>query len=199
MSVAPRVELVVKVGGGLLADPGALRAVATLLDSAAGARRTLVVAGGGPFADAVREVDRRLTLGDDAAHWMAVLAMEQYAYALAALIPAARVVETEEEIGRALADGALPVLAPLRWLRAADPLPHTWEVTSDSIAAWVAEALGAGRLVLVKPAGADATAAGVVDAHFARALGAGTRCTVLPADRVAELAALLGHPATPGA
>ena len=56
-----------------------------------------------------------------------------------------------------LAAGEVAVLAPSRWMRAADPLPHTWDVTSDSVAAYVAVALDARRLVLVKPAevGAD--------------------------------------------
>ena len=53
-----------------------------------------------------------------------------------------------------LAAGRVPVIAPYRWLREADPLPHSWDVTSDSIAAWLASALGAARLVLVKPPGA---------------------------------------------
>ena len=196
---AARVEVVVKVGGGLLADLHALREVCTVLEEAAAARRVLVVAGGGPFADAVREVDRRLPLGDDAAHWMAVLAMEQYALALVARVRGARLVETPEEVARALADGALPILAPLRWLRAADPLPHSWDVTSDSIAAWAADALGAEMLVLVKPAGADAGAEGVVDPHFPRALGARTRAFFVPADHVAELAAHLAPSGPPRA
>ena len=186
-----RVEVVVKVGGGLLADLDAFGAVAAALGDAATARRVLVVAGGGPFADAVRALDGRLPLGDDAAHWMAVLAMEQYALALAALVPGARLVESRAEAERALAAGALPVLAPFRWLRAADPLPHSWAVTSDSIAAWVAGALGAGLLVLVKPSGASAEAPDVVDPHFPRALAADTRVAVVPAHRVAELGALL--------
>ena len=179
------------MGGGLLADADALRAVAAALGEAAAARRVLVVPGGGPFADAVRALDNRLPLGDDAAHWMAVLAMEQYALALAALIPGARLVESRDDAEIALGDGALAVLAPLRWLRAADPLPHSWDVTSDSIAAWLAGELGAGLLVLVKPAGASADAPGVVDPHFARALGARTPAVILPAHRVAELGALL--------
>jgi hypothetical protein len=33
---------------------------------------------------------------------------------------------------------------------ALDSLPASWQVTSDSIAAWVAREVGAGRLVLVK-------------------------------------------------
>ena len=38
----------------------------------------------------------------------------------------------------------LPAALPL------DALPASWQVTSDSIAAWVAVQAGAGRLVLVK-------------------------------------------------
>ena len=42
-------------------------------------------------------------------------------------------------------------------MRSADALPHSWEVTSDSIAAFVAGALDAGRLVLIKPAAERST------------------------------------------
>ncbi len=51
---------------------------------------------------------------------------------------------------RELAPGRLNVLAPSAWLLGADPLPHSWDVTSDSIAAWVARALRVRRLMLVK-------------------------------------------------
>jgi len=78
----PCCDLVVKVGGGLLAQlehlDGALKAIADVARD----RRVLIVAGGGPFADAVRTVDARIGLGDDQAHWMAVLAMDQYAHLL---------------------------------------------------------------------------------------------------------------------
>ena len=45
----------------------------------------------------------------------------------------------------------MAVLAPSRWMRAADVLPHDWDATSDSVAAFVAGALDAERLVLIKP------------------------------------------------
>jgi aspartokinase-like uncharacterized kinase len=55
-------------------------------------------------------------------------------------------------VAAALAAGKVAVLAPTRWLRAADTLPHSWEATSDTVAAFVAGALDAARLDLVKPA-----------------------------------------------
>jgi len=54
------------------------------------------------------------------------------------------------ELG-ALRDGVVSVLLPAVLLAERDPLPESWAVTSDSIAAWVAAEVGAERLVLLKP------------------------------------------------
>jgi len=182
------VDTVVKLGGGVLAHLNHFDAALTAIAAAAGERRLLVVPGGGPFADVIREVDRRLGLSDDAAHWMAVLAMDQYAHVLAARLAGGVLITQPSEIVAARAatpGGQIPVLAPSRWLGEADPLPHTWDVTSDSIAAWVAGRVGARHLVLIKPAGA----AGVdlVDAYFPRALPAHVRPAIVRADDAAAL------------
>jgi dihydroneopterin aldolase len=125
---------------------------------------------------------------------MAILAMDQYAHLLVARLPDSVLATTIAEVHDALGKGALPVLAPARWLREADPLPHSWDVTSDSIAAWVAGMLGAPRLVLLKPAGAHGVDA--VDRHFAHVLDPGTMHVIVPADRLDTLASALdGHEA----
>ena len=179
------VETLVKLGGGVLAHPEHFNAAIAAIGAAARERRLLVVPGGGPFADAVRDVDRRLRLPDDAAHWMAALAMDQYAYLIGARLAGSVLVAEPSEIAAALDAGHLPVLAPSRWLRAADPLPHAWTVTSDSIAAWVAGRVGARRLVLIKPAGA--TGSKLVDAYFPRALPAHVTSVIVPVDQLDAL------------
>jgi 5-(aminomethyl)-3-furanmethanol phosphate kinase len=181
----PRVHTVVKVGGGLLGKAGAFDLVIEALVAFRPGRRLVVIPGGGPFADAVRQMFRRVKIGEDAAHWMAVLGMDQYAHAVAARAPDAQLVEQPAEIAAALDAGRLPVLAPYRWLKAADPLPHSWDVTSDSIAAWVAGALGARRLVLIKPAGGDART--LVDPAFLRSLPPGVEHLVVTADDLGQL------------
>ena len=92
----------------------------------------------------------------------------------------------EETIGRA----GVVVLAPSRWMRAADVLPHSWQATSDSVTAFVAGTLDAARLILVKPAFVESATA--VDPCFRSVLPAGLPCTLLPVDRISELARLLG-------
>jgi aspartokinase-like uncharacterized kinase len=187
---APLVETVVKLGGGVLASADVLEAVLAALQAAAPSHALLIVPGGGPFADAVRDADRRLGLSDAASHWMAVLAMDQHAHLIADRLAGAKLVREPREIAGALAARRIPVLAPFRWLLDADSLPHSWDVTSDSIAAWVAGRIGARRLVLVKPRGADSSSA-LVDPYFATALPAGVSSVIVTVDQIAALRSAL--------
>jgi hypothetical protein len=175
---------VVKIGGGLLARDGCLDAVVDAIADIACDEALVIVPGGGPFADVVRDQDARVGLTDEAAHWMAVLAMDQYAHLIASKLRRAAVVVDRQGMSVALESGLIPVLAPFSWLRRDDPLPHSWDVTSDSIAAWVARAIGARRLVLVKPPGMSGS--GVVDGYFDRVRG--TLATeAIPADAIDTL------------
>lgn len=97
----------------------------------------LIVPGGGLFANAVRAADEKYSLGADAAHWMAILGMEQYAFYLWDKSRAAAI-DSITDIPQGVS-----ILFPYRLLKTEDPLPHTWEVTSDTIAAWVAKQIEA--------------------------------------------------------
>ena len=99
--------------------------------------------------------------------------MDQYAHVLLERIEGSVMVEEAGAVGPAVTPAGVAVLAPSRWMRAADVLPHTWEATSDSVAAFVAGALDAARLVLIKPvAGTD----DLVDECFHAVLPAGMPC-----------------------
>lgn len=142
-------DALIKVGGSVCNSPQ-LKEYASEWAALARRYRLLFIAGGGLFADQVRALDQHLDLSDSAAHWMAIAAMDQNGYLLADFM---RGVQTVHDLDSALslsAAGSSAVLLPYSLLRQADPLPHSWEVTSDSIAAWLAGVAGINRLVLLK-------------------------------------------------
>jgi aspartokinase-like uncharacterized kinase len=173
------VDVVVKVGGALLELDGALDDACETLAHRAQHERLVIVPGGGPFANAVRALDQVLELDTSAAHWMAVLGMDQYAHLLASMLPGAVLVHDPPSIGSALDALRIPVLAPYRWLRETDPLPHSWMVTSDSIAAWIAGAIGAPRLDLIKAVSGPVDR--LTDSYFATALPQDVECRIVGA------------------
>jgi 5-(aminomethyl)-3-furanmethanol phosphate kinase len=135
---------VVKVGGGL--GDSALPGLCTALGELGERHPLIVVPGGAGFADAVRDADRRFRLRAETSHRMAILGMEQFGWLLSDLIPGAVRCSDLAQVRAGRTTVLLPAALPLDELRA------SWEVTSDSIAAWVAGRIGAGRLVLVKEA-----------------------------------------------
>jgi 5-(aminomethyl)-3-furanmethanol phosphate kinase len=113
---------------------------------------------------------------------MALLAMEQYGCALASLNARFTLAESQTEIAHSLAERRVPVWLPSRMVLAAREIPWAWDVTSDSLAAWLAGELPANRLVLVKHGAArmdaeELAARGIVDPAFPRFL-ARSRVTV---------------------
>lgn len=111
-----------------------------LLDLAVEGYSFLVVPGGGVMADLVRDIYSRGDLSQEAAHWMAILAMEQYAYFLADGNKAF----LTREIGLPKKDCSVQVLLPYQVLIENDRgLLHNWDYTSDAVAALVAAQLSA--------------------------------------------------------
>ncbi len=147
-NVRDRPVWVVKIGGSLLGSPELER----WLDVAAkyGDGKVIIVPGGGIFADAVREAQKLFKVSDTCAHRLAVLAMDQFGLLLANMNPALATARTECEIDERTWQHRGIVWLPSHMVLADDSIPQSWDVTSDSLAAWLADKLGAQHLVLVK-------------------------------------------------
>lgn len=127
---------IVKIGGSLIeVSRDVVRGLVSLSQEG---DTFLVVPGGGPMADLVREIQQRYHISEDTAHWMAILAMEEYAHFLADGTGAELIDEISRPVSR------VRVLLPYRPLMKDDrELLHTWDYTSDSVAALVAARLSA--------------------------------------------------------
>ena len=142
-------DAVIKVGGSLAENPATLKKLCNKISGIAEEYSVTVVPGGGKFADAVREIDQQYTLSADAAHRMAILGMDQYGLLLAQLIPnscAAYSLNAAKQLSKRK---AAPILLPSRMMLKENPLEASWDVTSDSIAAYVASRLKVNKLILV--------------------------------------------------
>lgn len=142
--------MVVKLGGSL-AGSTELKAWLEVLNHA-GRGRAVIVPGGGPFADQVRRAQRDLGFDDVTAHHLAILAMEQFGRVLAALSPGLILADSRRAIEQALAGGEVALWLPVPMTLGRPEIAASWDVTSDSLAAWLAGAIGVRRLVLVKAA-----------------------------------------------
>lgn len=184
--------IIYKLGGSLLALPELAARLRALLKQPfpfcdnlrqSAPLQALLVVGGGPIADAVRLWDRVHGLGDELAHALAMNSMSFNAKLAAAVVGPARVVTTRAQARDAWADGQIAVLAAAEFIDAEerasqDLLPRSWDVTSDSAAAYIAIHWPADALVLLKsvPLTADcdvqsAVKHGLLDAYFPRLAG----------------------------
>jgi aspartokinase-like uncharacterized kinase len=138
---------IVKLGGSLAHT----RQFAAWLEAlAAWGGPLILVPGGGAFADCVRAAQGAMGFNDTAAHRMALNAMGQFGIALAAYSDAFTLAASRDELVSALSVGEIPVWLPEKMVLGASDVPEGWEVTSDSLAAWLAWTCGARRLLLVK-------------------------------------------------
>lgn len=184
---------VVKLGGSLLRNEHLRAWLAVLAEHGAG--RVVIVPGGGPFADAARAMQTQWGLDDVHAHNMAVLGMAQTAQVLHGLCPVVQMAGDATALRGILQRAGIALWQPLDLLRDRADALTSWEVTSDSLALWLARRIDAARVVLVKSCAIPQTSdlkmlaeMGIVDRQFPQSASnfPGT-ITLLACDRLQAL------------
>lgn len=139
---------IVKLGGSL----ATAQELADWLDVLAcyGGGRTIIVPGGGVFADAVRDAQETWGFDDAIAHRMALLAMEQYGLMMVGLRSDLVPARSREGMNQVLGQARVAVWMPSLMTEGHPAIRESWDVTSDSLAAWLACDMGAAALFLVK-------------------------------------------------
>lgn len=147
--------IVIKLGGSLTYS-GELPACLDSVEQNYRGKTVVIVPGGGAFADQVRSAQQHWRFDDSTAHAMALLAMQQMALLFNGL-------KMHFKIARSLAEIQQHVLAEPVLIWSPDiaeldlaGIPASWEITSDSLSAWLANRLSADELVLVKSADVNA-------------------------------------------
>ena len=136
-----QLRVVIKIGGSLFSTSGWQHAVQSLITHESLSNHSVVIlAGGGPLVDGLRVIDANSSLPAPLMHNLALEAMGITAQLLAATL---KLPLAEEETG------VSPVVLDIRKRDTTGSLPHSWDTTSDSIAAAIATSTES-ALLLVK-------------------------------------------------
>jgi aspartokinase-like uncharacterized kinase len=148
--------IVVKLGGSLSQSDTLVKCLNRVEQNYQG-RAVVIVPGGGAFADQVRLAQNRWQFDDNTAHRMAILAMQQMALLIKGLKGNFSIACSVADIRKQLHRQKIVIWSPDIVELDNAAIQASWDITSDSLAAWLAKALSASELVLVKSAIIDAS------------------------------------------
>jgi len=179
LAMAHPTKWVVKLGGSLAATPELKKWLQVL--AAHGKGQVIIVPGGGPFADQVRIAQQQWGFDNTTAHKMALLAMEQYGLMLSRIETDLVVVHSLIDINAVLSSQRLALWLPARMLFDSSELPLNWDITSDSIAAWLATKTNATNLLLIKHQAAEINTSNLDDLEINGTVDSGFKQFILDA------------------
>ncbi len=144
---------VIKLGGSLYNSKYLiqwLKVISDYINNESNKHNIIIVPGGGPFADIIRDADKKFKLDPIHAHNMAVLGMQQYGYLMASLCSNFSLAGNEKDILHNWQTGKAVIWEPYQMVSSSCELEKSWQVTSDSLATWLAKYLSADQLVFIK-------------------------------------------------
>jgi len=136
------IKHVVKIGGSLFPDY-AIRLAEQLENT-----DSLIVLGGGEFANLIRKYDDEMGFGEETNHWCAIDCMDIIAKLVNDKVDSTKLAYSVDEAQKISDNGFTPIFVVSDFLKTEDPFECSWDVTSDSIAAYISHAINANLLIV---------------------------------------------------
>lgn len=136
------IKQVVKIGGSLF--PNHAMELAKQLRNT----NSVIILGGGEFANLIREYDDELSFSKETTHWTAIDCMDIIAKLVSDKVESTKLAYSIEEVNKISDEGFTPIFAVSEFLKSEDPFDCSWDVTSDSIAAYISHLLNAKLLII---------------------------------------------------
>ena len=142
MVVIVIIKHVVKIGGSLF--PNYAIELAKHLENT----NSVIILGGGEFANLIRKYDSQMHFSEEANHWRAIDCMDIIAKLVNDKVESARLVYSIDEAQKVSDKNLTPIFVVSDFLKKEDPFECSWDVTSDSIAAYISHLLNANLLIV---------------------------------------------------
>lgn len=147
-----------KLGGSIIRNQRDLNSTISQLEELVYIKKLInkvvFIPGGGDYANFIRKIDQKLNIGKDLAHWAAILSMDSNALEIHTQFQKIQLISDFSELQAILFDHsvskAMIIFQCFKYLKKQDELPHSWDVTSDSIAIYMASKLNLDRCILIK-------------------------------------------------
>lgn len=136
------IKQVVKIGGSLF--PNYAIDLAKKLENT----NSLIVLGGGEFANLIRKYDSEINFSQETNHWTAIDCMDIIAKLVNDKVESTKLAYSIDEAIAISDEGFTPIFIVSKFLREDDPFECSWDVTSDSIAAYISHLLNANLLIV---------------------------------------------------
>ena len=133
---------VVKIGGSLF--PNYAIDLAKKLENT----NSLIVLGGGEFANLIRKYDSEINFSQETNHWTAIDCMDIIAKLVNDKVESTKLAYSIDDAIAISDEGFTPIFVVSKFLREDDPFECSWDVTSDSIAAYISHLLNANLLIV---------------------------------------------------
>ena len=142
MGVINIIKQVVKIGGSLFPDYAI--ELAKQLDNT----NSLIILGGGEFANLIRKYDSTQSFSSEVTHFTAIDCMDILAKLVNDKVDSTKLAFSIDEIIKISDEGFTPIFVVSDFLKKEDPFECSWDVTSDSIAAYVAHIFNANLFIV---------------------------------------------------
>ena len=136
------IKQVVKIGGSLF--PNYAIDLAKKLENT----NSLIVLGGGEFANLIRKYDSEINFSQETNHWTARDCMDIIAKLVNDKVESTKLAYSIDDAIAISNEGFTPIFVVSKFLREDDPFECSWDVTSDSIAAYISHRLNANLLIV---------------------------------------------------
>ncbi len=144
-------SVVFKIGGKILEnfeDLNSTISQLTQLYDKGRIQKIILIPGGGTLANFIRKVYKELKFTEELGHWMGVISMNYNGIELNKKFPELDIIEDIKRLKKL--DKSLCIFLPYQFLKETDRLPHSWDVTSDSISLFLTKELEIPHCFLIK-------------------------------------------------
>lgn len=142
---------VFKIGGKILEDFENLKSTISQLEQLYDENlidKIVIIPGGGSFANFIRKIYSELQFTEETAHWMGIISMNYNGLEISKKFPNLQVIDNYENLKKS--SKTFCIFLPYEFIKENDKLPHSWDVTSDSISLLIAKELELNKCFLIK-------------------------------------------------